>query len=333
MSGHYVARAIHVAVKLGIADALASGPLSPEEVAESTGTHPPSVQRLLRALAGVGLFFETEQGAFGLTSLGIHLRADVPGSVRQRVLFAHERFHWQAWAYLDECVTTGRSAMSLAHDQDLWSYLAAHPQEEATFQAAMTQSSDRHVAPIVEAFDFSTARRIVDVGGGEGKLLLEILKEHPGAEGVLHDLPRVIERPAARQSFEAAGVARRCSWVAGDFKSGVPEGGDLYILKNIVHDWDDASTIQILKNCRRAMAVDGRVLIVQSVVPPGDDHHYSKCLDISMMVLCEGGRERTEAEYAALCHAAGLRLERVLATKSPMDILEATAPAPASPPG
>lgn len=320
MDGIKVTQLIFVAAKLGIADLLVDGPKSSDELAAAVGAHPGALYRTLRALAGLGIFHEIEGRRFDLTPLAEPLRSDVPGSVRAWATVCGDDWHLRMWSEILYSVKTGLGAFPHVHGVGAFEYFQQHPEKGAVFYEAMTNLTAQVSAAVLAAYDFSGLRRIVDVGCGNGTFTTAILGTHPHLASTLFDLPPVIEQ--ARGVVAAAGLAGRCDFAAGDFFQSVPAGGDAYVLKNIVHDWNDELAVTLLRNCRQAMAADGRVLIVEMVVQPGNDPSPAKMFDITMMVA-EGGQERTEAEHRQLLQAAGLRLSRVVPTPSPVSVIEA----------
>jgi len=318
--GCLVSQAVCVAAKLGVADLLAGGPLGASELAEATDTHARSLYRLLRSLASCGVFRERPDGRFELTPLAGGLRSDAPGSMRDAIIFMGEEWYWRVWGNTIHSVRTGRPAWERAHGSEIFPWFAAHPEESRVFDRAMTSFSNLATAAVVEAYDFSGFETIVDVAGGHGLLLSAILRANPSLRGVLFDQPHVIE--GARESVASKGLADRCELAGGDFFESVPAGADAYVMKHIIHDWDDERAVLILKNIARAMRDGGRVLVVEMVLPPANVPHLSKVLDIEMLTS-PGGVERTEEEYGELFERAGLRLARVVATKSPYSVVEA----------
>jgi len=318
--------ALHLAARLGLADLLAGGPRSGEDLAAATGTHAPSLRRLLRALAAFGVFREAEGGRFALAPAGECLRDGAPGSVRPLVLmWGHEDFR-RTWDDLEHCVRTGETAVKhLFGHGDTFARYAAVPALGAVFNAGMTVMSAMAAEAVVAAYDFSGFGTIVDVGGGHGRLLAGILRATPGAHGMLLDLPSVVE--GAPRLLAEAGLGDRCTVVGGDMFAAVPVGGDLYLLKSVVHDWNDERCVAILGNCRRAMGDRAaRVLLVERVLPermePSPVAQSHALGDLNMLVRA-GGRERSEGEFRALLEAAGLRLLRVIPTTTPASLVEA----------
>jgi O-methyltransferase domain/Dimerisation domain len=317
--GYVVTKTLFVAAQLGIADLLADGPRPAAELAAATGGHPRALHRILRALASYRVFAETEPGVFTLGELGDLLRTDAPGSLRHWVL-TNGGLLYHALGHAEQSALTGEPAFRQAYGADLFAYLATDPEQSTTFDAAMADFSRRSAAAVLMAYDLSAARHLVDVGGGNGAFAIAALRAHERLNATVFDQPHVVEAvlPHARE----AGVAERCSVVAGDFFAEVPSGGDTYVLSWIVHDWDDERALRILRNCRAAMPDDGRLLLVEAVVPDGNAPHFSKFGDIVMLVAL-GGQERTAAEYRVLLESAGFRLEQIVATAGPRSVLEA----------
>ena len=318
--GIAISTALSLAAELGIADLLADGPLSSDDLAKATSTHSPSLYRMLRLLCGVGIFTEVDSRCFALAPLGECLRTGVQGSMRSWVRMTGLKAWHQAYAEALHCVRTGEPAFKLATGAEFFDYFAAHPEEGEIFNGAMNDFGQVVSAAVVKAYDFSGIASIADVGGGHGTLIAAILKQWPRMTGVIHELPQVAE--GARQAIGNAGLADRCEIVGGDFFQSVPAGCDAYILRWIIHDWDHDRALTILRNCRRAMAETGRLLLVEAIITPGDDLHPGKLLDFVMLTGL-GGQERTEAEYAELLREAGFRLNRIVPTDSHMSVVEA----------
>ena len=308
--GYRISQAVYVATALGIPDLLAEGPREVEELARASGAHASSLRRLLRALAGVGVLDKAGADSFALTPVGAALRNDVPGSVRPSVLFLLNEAHWRPWGHLLHSVRTGETAFEHAHGTGLFDYLASHPEESALFDRGMAGNSPAHARLVARTYDFSGMRRVVDVGGGRGRLIATILAEHPHLRGILFDQPHVIE--GAREVLTEAGVVERCELVGGSFFAAVPQGGDVYVLRNIIHDWQDEQAIAILTTCRRAMAGGARLVLVERYVP--DDPRDALLVlhaDLEMLVNV-GGRERTTEEYDGLLARGGFQLCRTI---------------------
>jgi SAM-dependent methyltransferase len=320
-TGHYFSRALGLAVKLGIAGLLEEGPRDAADLAKATGTHAPSLRRMLRLLASVGVFEERENGSFALTPVGEILRPDVPGSARALVmLFAGERIH-ESWAELEHCVRTGEPVFRKRGLDD--PFAGYTPEEEANFDAAMADATKLTAVGVAAAYDFTSLRTIVDVGGGNGALLIGILEAHPHLRGIVFDRPGAAER--ARKEIAAHGLAERCEAVGGDFFEEVPRGADAVLMKHVIHDWDDEDSLRILRNCHRALGAGGKVLIVEGVYPPRIEPTLegrgAAANDVNMLVNT-GGRQRSEAEFRALYSKAGFELTRILPTPARVSVIE-----------
>jgi hypothetical protein len=319
IAGFRVAMMVGVVAELGIADILHRGSKSAEDLARETKTHAPSLYRILRTLASNGVFEEDESHHFRQTPVSELLRSDAPGSQRELARSLVREMSWRPNGQMLETVRTGKTGMELAFGMELWDYLSKHPTEEKAFNDRMSSNTRREAAEITKAYNFSNAASLVDLGGGEGVLLAAILNANPGAQGALFEQASVI---AAAKRNLTPDVARRIEFVTGDFFKAVPEARDIYILKNIIHDWDDDRSVAILSNCRKAMKNDSKVLIIEGVVPAGNVSSPTKIMDINMLVMT-GGRERTEAEHRALLTEAGLRLNRVVPVTPSTSIVEA----------
>ncbi len=321
--GHYLSRALHLAAKLGIADLLMDGPRHHGELSEATGTHAPSLNRVMRLLASAGVFAEEENGNFALTPLGEHLRAGVPGSMRASVMLFAGVGIQDAWKDLEYCVQTGEPAFRRRGVADPFADLAQNPEQAAIFDEAMAAFTAQTAIAVAAAYDFSAFGTVVDVGGGSGALLIGILKANPKLRGIVFDLPRTAE--GARNEIAAAGLASRCEVVGGDFFKEVPSGGDACMLKHVIHDWDDERAVAILKNCHRAMSPQGKLLIVEGVYPPrieeSDISRAAAANDVNMLVST-GGRQRSEAEFRSLYDAAGFKLTRIIPTMARVSVIE-----------
>ena len=318
-AGAWVGQAIHVVAKLGIADILESGPKTPAEIATTTGSHPDALHRLLRTLASLGVFAEDAEGRFGLTALADGLRSKAPVSLRAFAIMLGEEMLWRPWGELHYAVQTGESSFAHVFAGGLYDYLGKHPQAAAIFDAAITDRARQENDAVVEAYDWASDM-IVDVGGGQGSLLAAILHKARSARGVLFEAPHVAD--GAKGIIEQA-AARRCAVVGGDFFQSVPTGGDLYLMRRIMHGWSDEGASAILRNCREAIGPDGRLLVIEYVLAPGNAPSWGKMLDLQQLVLSAGGRERTEAEYAGLLAAAGFKLERLIPTSAGASLIEA----------
>jgi hypothetical protein len=304
VTGYQVSQALHVAATLGIAELLADGPRTVVELAATTDAHEPSLYRLLRALATVGVLHEGDGRSFALAPLGELLRPDVEGTVHGWAAFVGRPYYWQAWAHLLHSVRTGETGFEHVHGVDVWTYRSTRPEESALFDRAMASLTAGVHHAVLEAHDFGRYRTVVDAGGGNGALLAAILAAHPALHGTLLDQPHVAA--GAEAVLGQAGVADRATVVAGSFFDAVP-AGDACLLKSIVHDWDDERAVAILRSCRDAVAPEGVVLVVERVLGPPNEDPEAAFSDLNMLVA-PGGRERTLAEYETLFAAAGLAL-------------------------
>ena len=317
--GALMTQALAVAAELNIADMLAEKPQSVADLAAATETHEGALYRVLRSLASVGIFTETDGKIFANTPYSEPLRSGAPNSMRNGAIFMGADWHWKVWGEALYSVKSGKPAWGHAHGKEVFDYFPENPQHAAIFNNAMTDMSMGTAPVVVEAYDFSGVETLADIAGGHGYLLSQILKANENLKGVLFDMPQVIE--GAPVLLEKEGVKNRVETVAGDFFASVPSA-DAYIMKHIIHDWDDDRSIAILKNIHAAMNGDGKVLIVETVVPENNEPHYSKLLDLEMLVS-PGGAERTATEYRELLARAGFELTRIIPTKSPFSIVEA----------
>jgi hypothetical protein len=320
-TGHYLSRALNLAAKLGIADQLTSGPRPVGELAQATATHAPSLKRVLRLLASAGVLAEQEDGAFALTPIGECLRTDIPGSAHAMVkLFAGPRIQ-DNWKDLEYCVRTGEPAYRQRGIADPFS--AQDPEEAANFDAAMANITRLIAVAVAAAYDFTPFGTVVDVGGGNGALLIGLLQANPALRGMIFDLPAAAER--ATKNIAASALTERCRAVGGDFFKDVPGGGDAYLLKHVVHDWNDEQAVAILKNCHRAMPAHGKLLIVEGVYPRRIEQSLESrgaaANDVNMLVNT-GGRQRSEAEFRSLYDAAGFTVTRIVPTQARVSVIE-----------
>ena len=320
VDGYQISQALHVVATLGIADLLVEATRTSDELAAATDVHAPTLYRLLRALASVGVVLELEGRRFQLTPLGERLRSDVPDSIAGWAAYVGRAPHWQAWGGLLHSVRTGENAFQHHHGTDVWTYRSTRPEESAAFDRAMTSNSRRFNAALLAAYDFGRFRRIVDVGGGNGAFIAAILAAHRDVEAVLFDQPHVVARASAL--LEEAGVSSRCQVVGGSFFDAVPAGAEAYVLRAVIHDWDDEESIQILQVVRHAMQPDGFVLLIERVIAPPNEGRDGKFSDLNMLVA-PGGRERTRDEFAALLEGSGLRLHRIVDAGA-LSVVEAT---------
>jgi hypothetical protein len=313
--GIHISRCIYAVAELGIADLLAEGTQSSQQLAAATGTHEPSLYRVLRALAALDVFEEHEAHHFSLTLMGERLRTGANLGMRAWTVFPDVR----PFEHILETIRTGASGRQIEYGVDTFQYLADHPEAAARFDEAMAERTAAYAPSVADTFDFSEVGTVIDLGGGNGTLLVEILRRHQHLSGVLFELPSVAARATA--IVAAGAVTERCRVIAGDFFQSVPPAG-CYLLANVLHDWNDTRSIDILRNCREAMPGHGRVLIIERLIPEdGSDPVPALLSDINMLVFT-GGQERTNSEYGALLHAAGLRLTRVIPVASPYGIIE-----------
>ena len=318
ITGYWISQMVHVAAKLGLADLLADGPKTAEELAASTQTHPRSLYRLLRALASLGIFSEGQGGRFSRTPLSEGLRRDVPGSSWAMAVMMGEE-HYRSWGDLLENVRTGQTAFDRLYGKPIFEYLAEHPEQAKVFDAAMTAIHGRETQATLDSYDLSDVRVLADVGGGNGSNLIGVLNRYPAMKGILFDLPHVADRASA--NLEQAGLSNRCEVVRGDFFREIPVQADAYFLRHIIHDWDDEKAGLILRNIRQSIPQGGRLLLVEYVLPPGDTPSFGKLMDLNMMVL-PGGLERTEAEFRHLYDQSGFRLTRIVSTDGDLSVIE-----------
>jgi orsellinic acid C2-O-methyltransferase len=324
MTGGWAARLTHTAAELRIADHLADQPLDAAFLATATGTHAPSLARLLRALTAIGVLHETDDRRYTLTALGATLRSDVPGSMRAWVLLVFSDDPGRAWDELLYAVRTGEHAFRHIFGADQWTCLAARPDAARLFDEAMQSLTQGVNGPVTAHYPFGSYKWIVDVGGGNGGLLLPVLARHPGMRATVFELPHVAE--AARLRIAEAGLSDRCEAVGGDAFVAVPPGADAYVLKSVIHDWDDKEAIAILRTCRAAMSDGARLLLIERVLPeridPDDPFTRGNFIHDINMFLNPGGRERTEAEFRAILTPANLRLARVVPMPCPQAVIE-----------
>ncbi len=319
-TGFWASRALYIAAKLGIADLLSAGPESAERLASASGVHAASLRRVLRALASLGVFAEADDGRFQHTPLSRGLCSVAPGSLREFIVMVGEAESWRSWGEMMHSVRTGEPAFNRLHGTSVFDYMATHPDFARNHNAALSERSAAENDAVLAAWAFPQHGKLVDVGGGLGSLLAAVLVAHPGLQGALFDLTHVVE--CARPLFEAQGLAHRCQGVAGDFFADeLPTDAQVYTLKKVIHDWDDARAVAILKTCARAMAPGATLLLIE----PGNEPSFAKLLDLFMLVWT-GGRERTQAEHASLIAAAGLELRRSVPTRSPLTLLELALP-------
>lgn len=316
--GYWVTQAIYVVAELGVADLLAEGPMDPAVLAAATGTDSDRLYRVLRALASMGIFFEEKDGRFRLTPLADTLRSERGGQRAYAQL--HGKDLYQSWGKLLDAVRSGKTAFVEAFGMPIFDYLSQHPDRGAIFDRAMTGHHGVETEPMLDAYDFSAFPEIVDVGGGNGSVIIGVLTRHPGLKGVLFDLPAVADR--ARAAIARAGLQNRCRVEGGSFLHAMPRGADLYLMRHVLHDWRDEDAATILRHCRAAMGLGGKIAVVEIVVPEGNDPSFAKWMDL--MMITYGGRERTEQQYRRLFADAGFDLIRILPTRAGVCVIEGT---------
>jgi hypothetical protein len=321
--GFVTSQVLSVAAELGIADHLAQGPLTAHDLASKTGMHPDALARLLRTLAVFGVLQCEGENRFLLTPSGHFLRTDVPGSLRATVRFLTGPWFWRAWEHFNYSVRTGQPAFDHAWGMSNFEYWERHPDVSTIHDDAMAGLTALETARVLAVYDFSRFGTIVDVGGGNGALLAALLRQHPQTKGILADLPHVVTQ--ATEILQRAGVTGRCEVVGGDFFAAVPPGGNLYVLKRIIHDWDDARARTILQNCHRGMGAAARLVIIDCVLPPQPraEATMGYLSDLGMLVATPGGRERTQEEFQALLASAGFEWTGIVRTGGLADIIEA----------
>jgi SAM-dependent methyltransferase len=320
-TAYWVSRALYAAARLELADRIAGGSRTVADLAAQTGAHAPSLHRLLRALAGLGIVSEDEVCGFSLTDLGQALRAGAPGAAHATVLALAGDWWWRGWEHVLHAVATGKTGMERASGTTVFEYLAREPEEASYFNDAMIGFHGAEPDAVAAAYDFSGCDTVVDIGGGTGNLLAAILERHPHVRGVLAERPHVLSEAAAL--VESRGLNGRIAFEPIDFFMSIPERGDVYLLSHVIHDWTEEQCLTILRNCRAVMKPDSRLLIIEMVLPAGNTPHPGKLLDLAMLVM-PGGEERTAEEYAALLKKAGFEMMRVIPTASPVSIVEAS---------
>jgi hypothetical protein len=321
ITGFWTSCCIYSAAKLNIADHLKEKAQTAEQLAEATHSDAPSLYRILRALSSVGVFSENESHQFELTPLGATLQSDVPGSMKAMAI-AQLGDHYNAWGNLIYSIKTGNIAFDNVEGMSVWKYYETHPDEGLNFMKAMSGMTGAAIANVLPCYDFSGFKTIVDVGGGNGALLMGVLNAAPQAKGIVFDEEYVVDE--TKKELKEKGFDKRCSTEAGSFLEFIPEGADGYLMKMILHDWNDEQCLQILNNCSRAMKPGSRLLVIEAVIPEGNAPHPGKFMDINMLAMT-GGRERTEKEFKELFGKAGLKLSKIIQTHSPMfSIIEVT---------
>ena len=318
MSGFWISRCVYILAKLGIADLLKDGPKTADELAAATSAHAHSLYRVLRALAAVDVLTQSDDKRFGNTPMSETL-IDGPGSLRWFAMTELGEEHYPAWGELMHSVRTGEIAFDKAFGEPVWEFFAKNSENAKIFNNAMSGMTAQAEQALHAAYKFEGIKTIMDVGGGHGGLITSILERNPSMRGILFDSPQVVE--GAKPKLETAGISDRCQVVGGSFFESVPEGADGIIMKWIIHDWNDEQSIAIMKNCARALPENGKLILVEAVVPPGDEMHFAKFIDLNMLVMT-GGKERTEEEFRQLYEASGFKLTRIVPTESPFSVIE-----------
>jgi len=319
LTGFWASQSISVMAKLGVADHMSeTAATSSRALAETLKLHPDALYRVMRALSTVGIFAEERVGEFRLTPTGATLKTDHPQSMRYFSIYQGQ-LNWDNWGALDHCVRTGGNAIEHLHGKKPFEHISGTPERADIFDRGMVNVSDMELDPVLAAYDFSPFGTIADIGGGYGAVLASILMLNPGATGILFDLPQTAE--GAKRYFEAAGLGARIEVSGGSFFDSVPGGADAYLMKHIVHDWSDEEAIQIMRNIRVRIPAGGKLLLIEDVIPAPGVPHFSKFLDLEMLVATTG-RERTGEEYRALMAKAGFRLDRIVPTISLASVIE-----------
>ena len=309
---------IYAAAKLGIADLLKDGPKSVDYLAKETESNTDALYRLLRVLSSIGVFKESAERVFEMTPVAEALQNDHPVSVRPFTLLVGDPIWREPWGNIMHSIKTGESAFEHVYGKNFFDYLNEHEEQSEVFNSWMTKVSNMNCPAIAAAYPFNKFKKVIDIGGGHGSMLAHILRKYPAVQGVLFDLPKVVENASEIDDS----IAHRCEITGGSFFDAVPAGGDLYIMQQIIHDWEDELAVQILSNCRDAMSDDARILVVDAVIKPGNQRDMNKFIDLQMLLLNKGGRERTEQEFKQLFQQAGLQLLKIIPTASMFSIIE-----------
>jgi hypothetical protein len=321
--GYIPSISINVLARLSVAEQLSHGPKDVKELARTSNVNADMLYRVMRATSTVGVFRELDGRRFEQTPMSDLLRTDHPQSLRPFIMFFPDPLHFRCYSNLMHAVKTGETTVKTTLGKDLFEYLGEHPEDSEVFNAAMVNITHLFIPAILEAYDFSKTRVLADIGGGLGSVVGAILQKYPSMKGILFDMEHVVRNPPAY--LESLGVADRCQIVGGDFFKSVAGGADTYIMKNIIHDWDDEKSILIMRNIRQALGNSGgKLLLLEFVMTPANEPHLSKWADIEMMVL-PGGQERTANEYADLLAKSGFKLNHIISTKSPQSVIEAVA--------
>ncbi|HEX5037646.1 MAG TPA: methyltransferase [bacterium] len=319
-TGVWITQALYVAAALGVADLMKDGPKSCDDLGRASKSDPASLKRILRLLASFGVFAETSHGTFGLTPMAECLRTDSPQSMRAWATMMGSDWHWKIWGDLLYGAQTGKPAFDHVHGIRPFEWFSQRPEVAGLFNHAMASISSSEIGAILAAYDFSKAKKIVDVAGGNGSLLRPLLQQNKQAGGVLFDMPHVVD--TAKEAIEKEGLIGRIDIVGGSFFQTVPTGGDLYLLKHILHDFNDKEALAILQNIKRAMSPGAKLLTIEMIIPPGNEPSFGKMVDLEMMLI--GGVERTESEYRNLLTQAGFKTTAIVPTASPVSLIEGT---------
>lgn len=318
ITGYRTSQSIFAAAKLGIADLLKDGPQHIDQLAEASHTNSEALYRLLRALASIGIFAEGDQRQFSLTPMAEFLRSDIPDSKRALAMMAGDE-QFQAWSEILYTLETGKKSFDKVFNRPIFEYLSEHPDKGHIFDQAMTGVHGRETSTILEAYDFSEFKVLADIGGGNGSNITSLLQHYSEMKGILFDLPHVVER--SKMNIEKVGLSNRCTLIGGSFFDSIPLTADAYLMRHIIHDWDDEKSLTILRNCHAVMPENSKLLVIESVIPPGNEPFAGKFLDLVMMLI-PGGKERTEEEYKALYEQVGFELTRIVPTKTELSIIE-----------
>jgi ubiquinone/menaquinone biosynthesis C-methylase UbiE len=320
LMGAWATQAVATAARLGIPELLAAAPRSAGEAAAELELDPGATYRLLRALASLGVLDRRADGRFANTAVGERLRGDAPGTFKDAFIAETDSVHWRSWEKAADAVRSGRPQPQEVFGLAAFDYYSQNLSEGEQFGKAMRNVSRFAAAAVLEAYDFSGVRTVMDVGGGNGSLALAVLEKHPAMKGTIFDLAYIESK--AKQGIQAAGAAPRCRFEAGDFFQAVPEGADLHMLKFILHDWTDEECVRILRCCRESLEPGGRILVVEMLVPEEIRPDFVMLMDLNMLVMT-GGRERTAKEFEKVLSDAGFDTTRVIPTKSPFSLIEA----------
>ena len=319
LNSHVMSRLIYAVAKTGIPDLLKDNQMDYKELAERANVHPHSLYRVMRTLSSVNVFSEMEEGVFRLSDIGQLLRTDIPESQHALAVLMWEPWWRQGWDELLYSLQTGKVAFDHIHGRGLFEYLKQNSEAAELFNKAMTSFTVQEINAILDTYDFSGVKKVVDIGGGRGKLLASLLEKYPSMNGILLDLPMALD--SAKRLIDQEDLSERCELVPGDFFTPFSLSGDVYILKSVIHNWNDEQAISILKNCQGSMNKESRLLIIERIIPPGNEPSPAKIMDIVTLVNL-GGQERTLSEYEELLRSSGFKLNRVVSTNSAMSIIE-----------